>query len=133
MVVSAFTRIFSDSLQTICNLTMSATNEEYECPETYTMMYMITHMLRLEIIFELGVCLGYSTLVLLKAMEHNKKGVMYSIDAKPPLLPDEEFACAVPADMKAKLNIVMLFGSILWVMLGSLLQDCKVPYWLISL
>ena len=46
------------------------------------MIYEVVREMKPELVFEIGVCKGYSTKTILSALEDNKKGKLYSCDIK---------------------------------------------------
>ena len=91
--------------------------------EYHRALYIITRILKPEIVIETGVFEGHSSLSILLALEENNKGYLYSIDLlSPKLPPGKEPGWVVTGHLKKRWDLRLGLSSDL---LSSLLEEVK--------
>jgi len=98
----------SRRLMDITELLRGSSEDRYDCPEFYTMLYMLTRMSRPRVIVEVGVHHGFSSLMFLRAIEYNKKGKLYSIDIGPTTtIATEDIGKTIPEQLKKNWQLII--------------------------
>ena len=97
--------------------------KSYNLSEYHRALYIMTRVLKPEIVIETGVFEGYSSFSILSAMEKNNKGFLYSIDLPSPFLPPgKQPGWIVPEHLRKQWNLRLGKSSDL---LPRLLEDVK--------
>jgi len=97
--------------------------KSYNLSEYHRALYIMTRILKPEIVIETGVFEGHSSLAFLLALEENSKGHLYSIDLPSPSLPsDKEPGWIVPEHLRKRWDLRLGTSSEL---LPGLLEEVK--------
>lgn len=98
-----------DSLRPYRNLPLGTTLERMKAPT----LYVVCRLLRPKVVVETGVASGVSSTFILKALEDNHYGQLYSVDLPCPdihgviLPPDKDAGWIIPGQLKARWHFIV--------------------------